>query len=139
VISPQLAAGLTSVVGLSMVAGWLSAFRNRAYLGWLGLSFLSLSGYLLSIDRVRAAHDLGMRNPGAALAAKAFLIAWAASFLLSLLFAARETRRRIREIRAGHRAAEEALLEMIQAAREREEGERGADGGGGPQPGSGDG
>jgi DNA-binding transcriptional MocR family regulator len=121
-----------------MVAGWVSAFRNRAYLGWLGLSFLCLSGYLLAIDRARVAHDLGLSHPGAAIAARVFLATWVLSFVLSLFTAGRETSRRIREIRASYKAREEALLEMIQAAREREGKERAGGGDGDPRPGSDD-
>ena len=57
-MSPQLAAGLTALVGICMVAGWLAAFRNRAYLGLLGLGFLAISGFLLSLANARAAEDL---------------------------------------------------------------------------------
>ena len=50
-MSPQLAGGLTALVGMCMVAGWLAAFRNRAYLGLLGLGFLTISGFLLALAK----------------------------------------------------------------------------------------
>ncbi len=56
-MSPQFAAGLTGLAGLCMVAGWVTAFRNRAYLGWLGFAFLCLSGFLWTGNRAR---DLGV-------------------------------------------------------------------------------
>jgi len=120
-ISPQLAAGLTTVVGLSMLAGWLTALRNRAYLGWLGLAFLCISGYVLAAERARLAHDLGLSGAGATEATRVLLVASIISFLLSLVSAARETVRRIRDIHAGHRAAEEALLAIISAQRDSDE------------------
>ena len=119
-MSARLAASLTTIVGLSMLAGWLSAFRNRAYLGWLGLAFMSVSGYLFALDHLRLAHQLKQPHAGASIAANAFLIVCLVAFLLSLLTAVQETLRRIREIKGSHRAAEEALLAMMQAAHERE-------------------
>ena len=107
-MSPQLAAGLTALVGLCMVAGWLSAFRNRAYLGWLGCAFLTLSASLLSHGR----------SP---LAATILLVVCLLCFLLALVAAVRETKRRVHEIRERHAAAEEAMLAMIQASREKEQ------------------
>jgi uncharacterized membrane protein YtjA (UPF0391 family) len=121
VISPQLAASLTLVVALSMLAGWVTAFRNRAYLGWLGLAFLSLSGYLIFRDRAATAHQLGMPSGGAALAATVLFAVAIGFFLVSLVAAAQETRRRLREVQASHRAAEEALLEMMRAGRGQED------------------
>jgi hypothetical protein len=119
-MNPRLAASLTAIVGLSMLAGWLSAFRNRAYLGWLGLAFMSVSGYLLAYDRGQSAKAFNLPVGGAILAQKVFLAAALAAFLLSLVAAARETMRRIREIQEGHRAAEEALLEMLRASAEKD-------------------
>ncbi len=138
-MSPQLAAVLTTIVGLSMLAGWLSAFRNRAYLGWLGLAFLCISGYVLAVDRTRAAHELGLSGAGTGQAARALLAVCIISFVLSLLSAARETVRRIRDIQAGHRAAEEALLAMISAERDGEEEREPEDGEGDAHSDSGDG
>lgn len=103
-----------------MLAGWLSAFRNRAYLGWLGLAFMAVSGYLLAYDRGQTARSLGLPEGGAIMAQKAALLVCIVAFLLSLVAAARETVRRIREIRESHQAAEEALLAMIQASQDRE-------------------
>lgn len=119
-MSPQLAAGITGVIGLCMVAGWMSAFRNRAYLGLLGLSFLALSGFFLSAGRVRAAQELSIDAPGMLLLARTLLVACLVFFLLAAAAAARETARRLREIRTSHREAEEAMLEMFKAAAEKE-------------------
>ena len=119
-MTPRLAAGLTTVVGLSMLAGWLSAFRNRAYLGWLGLAFMSVSGYLLAYDKGQEARSFGLPVGNAALAQKLFLLLCAIAFVLAIVAAARETVHRIREIQAGQRAAEEAMLEILKASAQRE-------------------
>lgn len=128
-MSPQLAAGITGVIGLCMVAGWMSAFRNRAYLGLLGLSFLTLSGFFLSAGRAREAQELSIDAPGMLLLARTLLVACLVFFLLAAIAAARETARRLREIRTSHREAEEAMLEMFKAAvnKEREADSRATD------------
>lgn len=119
-MSPQLAASLTALVGVSMVAGWLSAFRNRAYLGWLGFAFLTFSASLLAAARASQDQALGMANPHMALLAKVLLGACALCFLLALVAAAQETSRRLQDIRTRHQAAEEALLAMMQAQQRRD-------------------
>jgi hypothetical protein len=119
-MNPRLAASLTTIVGLSMLAGWLSAFRNRAYLGWLGLAFMSMSGYLMAYDRAQSAKAFNLPTGGAALTQKACLVIAFVGFLCSEVAAVRETKRRIREIQEGHRAAEEALFEMMKASAEQE-------------------
>jgi len=99
-----------------MLAGWLSAFRNRAYLGWLGLGFMALSAYLLAYDRARTEITMGLPDAGAVLGQKVALVVVLACFVLALITAVRETGRRIRTIRESHQAAEEAMLAMIQAS-----------------------
>lgn len=128
---------MTTVVGLSMLAGWLSAFRNRAYLGWLGGAFLALSGYLIFRDRAVVAQEMETSDPQAVLLANLCLGAAALAFVLALVAATLETTRRIRAIQERHRAAEDALLAVIHAAREREAG-KGADAGGGQEQAAGD-
>ena len=117
-MNPRLAASLTTIVGLSMLAGWLSAFRNRAYLGWLGLAFMSMSGYLMAYDRAQSAKAFGLSTGGAVLAQKICLLLAFIGFFCSVIAAVRETKRRIREIQEGHQAAEQALLEMMKASAE---------------------
>ena len=124
-MTPRLAASLTTIVGLSMLAGWLSAFRNRAYLGWLGLAFLAVSGYLMAYDAARNAMTYSLPVGLAALVQKVCLLVCAVSFLLAIVAAVRETKRRIKEIREGHQAAEEALLEMLKSSAAREAAEGG--------------
>ena len=118
-ISPQLAAGLTSFVGLCMLAGWLSAFRHRAYLGWLGLAFLTLSGSVLAQSKVKVAQDLGAAAPQMRLVAQALLVVCAVCFVLAVVTAVQESIRRLHEMRERHRAAEEALMAMAEASREK--------------------
>ena len=107
-----------------MLAGWLSAFRNRVYLGWLGFAFISFAGFLLAADRAKAAQGLGLADPRMVLLAKALLFVCALAFLLALIAAVQETRRRLRQLQERHREAAEAMLEMFQAAREKEEAEK---------------
>lgn len=119
-MSPQLAAGLTAFAGLCMVAGWVTAFRNRGYLGLLGAAFLLLAGFLLALGRARATQEMGEASDQMVLLSRALLAACILSFLLAIVSAARETSRRLREVRQGYREAEEAMLEIVKASREKE-------------------
>jgi len=119
-MSPQLAAGLTGIVGICMVAGWITAFRNRAYLGLLGIAFLILAGSLLALGKARAAQEIGGPSAQIVLLARILLAACMLSFLLAAVAAVRETARRLREIRASYREAEDAVLEMVKASLEKE-------------------
>lgn len=119
-MSPQLAAGLTAFAGLCMVAGWITAFRNRGYLGLLGVAFLLLAGFLLALGRARATQEMGEASDQMVLLSRVLLAACILSFLLSIVTAARETSRRLREVRQGYREAEEAMLEIVKASLEKE-------------------
>jgi hypothetical protein len=119
-MSPQLAAGLTAFAGLCMVAGWVTAFRNRGYLGLLGVAFLILAGFLLVLGRARATQETGAASAQMVLLSRVLLAACILSFLLAVISAARETARRLREIRTGYREAEEAMLDMVKASLEKE-------------------
>lgn len=119
-MSPQLAAGLTAFAGLCMVAGWITAFRNRGYLGLLGVAFLILAGFLLALGRARATQGTGEASDQMVLLSRVLLAACILSFLLAIVSAARETSRRLREIRRGYCEAEEAMLEMVKASLEKE-------------------
>jgi hypothetical protein len=119
-MSPQVAASLLIVLGLSMVAGWATVFRNRYYLGSLGIAFLALAGALLAGNKVKLARTFGSSEPGLAALGRVLLILAAVFGALALVAAVQETRRRLAEIQESHRAAEEALVEMIRASREKE-------------------
>ena len=120
-MSPQLAAGLTAFVGACLLAGWVTGFRHQAYVGWLGLAFLALAGFLLALGRLREAEALGGSDPRMATLVKVLLFVWVGALLLSAAAAVGETARRLRELRASHEAAREAFLEMARARRERAE------------------
>jgi MFS family permease len=120
-MSPQLTAALTGFAGLCLVAGWMSGFRNRSYVGWLGLAFLALSGSLWCAGAANEARELGGSAPQMSLLAKALLAVSGAAFVIALVAAVQETRRRLRELREGHAASVEAMLGMLQASREKEE------------------
>ena len=118
-MSPQLAAGLVAFVGICLLAGWFTGFRNRSYVGWLGVAFLVLAGSVLAGAKAKEAADLAMASPGLAAAAKVLLLAAVGAFLLSAVSAVGETLRRLRQIKESHEAAAEGLLELMRAARER--------------------
>lgn len=120
-MTPQLAAGLTAFVGLCLLAGWVTGYRHRAYVGWLGLAFFALAGFLLALGRVREAEAIGGSDPGMAMLVKVLLLVWVGALLLAAGTAVAETLRRLRELREGHQEAAAALLEMIRATRERPE------------------
>ncbi len=137
-LSPQVIAGLLLVAGVSMIAGWATVFRDRYYLGLLGLAFSALAGALLAGQRVQIAAELGASEPGLVLIARILFVMSSVLGLAALVAAVYETRRRLALLRESYRAAEEALIAMAQASRER--GERGktaegeeADGAGDPQ------
>jgi hypothetical protein len=122
--SYQLIAGLSAFAGLCLVAGWVSAFRNRAYVGWLGLAFLALSGWLWFGGAAHEARDLGLTPaPYLSVLAKALFAASVLSFLIALAAAVQETRRRLRQMKEAHEASVEAMLAMMRAREEREEGD----------------
>jgi len=120
-MSPQLAAGLTAFVGLCLLAGWVTAFRHRAYVGWLGLAFFALAGFLLALGRVREAEAIGGSDPRMAMFVKVLLFVWVGAVLLAGGTAVAETLRRLRELRNTHQEAAEALVEMVRARREQRE------------------
>ena len=119
-MSPQVAAGLTAFVGICLIAGWITGFRNRAYVGWLGLAFLALAAFLLVLGKHKEAQETGAADPRLATAVKVLLLVWVAAFVLSMVAAVRETSRRLKELRASHETAAEGLLEIMQASREHE-------------------
>jgi ABC-type Fe3+ transport system permease subunit len=120
-MTPQLAAGLTAFVGICLLAGWVTGFRNRSYVGLLGLAFIGLSGFLLAAARARAAQEIGRPEPAMATLARVLLFVWLAALLLSAVSAVREAARRLREVRESHEEAAQGLLELVRASRERGE------------------
>lgn len=119
-ITPQFAAGLIAFVGICLLAGWITGFRNRSYVGWLGLAFVGLAGFLAAAGKVREAKELGGSNPGMAALAKLLVVVWVGALVLSAVSAVRETARRLREIKESHQAAAEGLLELMRASQEQE-------------------
>ncbi len=117
-ITAQFAAGLVGFLGLCLLAGWVTGFRNRSYVGWLGLAFVALAGFLAAAGKAREAKELGGSAPAMAMAGKALLVVFAIALVLSAIAAIRETSRRLREIKEGHLAAAEGLLEMMRAGQE---------------------
>lgn len=120
-MTPQLAAGLTAFVGICLLAGWASGFRNRSYVGWLGIAFLALAGWVMVAAKAKEAKDLHLASPGLLVAANVFLLCGAGAFLLAAASAVRETARRLREMRQSHDEAAQGLLEFVRASHERGE------------------
>lgn len=119
-IPPRVVASLISFVGICMIAGWLSAFRNRAYLGWLGLAFVTIGGCLLAADKAETAQALGGSGHQFILWARVLFAASVISGLLAIISAVQESRRRLRELQQRHRDAAEAILELTKAQLEKE-------------------
>ena len=119
-IPPRVVASLISFVGICMIAGWLSAFRNRAYLGWLGLAFVTFGGSLLAADKAGAAQALGASGHQFVLWARVLFVTSMISGLLAAISALQETRRRLRELQQRQRDAAEAILELTKAQLEKE-------------------
>ena len=120
-VSPELAAGLTAFVGICLIAGWVTGFRHRSYVGWLGLAFLGLAGFVLALARMREAQDMGAPSPGLQWVVRVLLVVWLASFVIAGVSAVRETVRRLRALRREHLEAAEALLELVRASHEAEQ------------------
>jgi hypothetical protein len=112
VIPAQTIAYLCIVVGLSMIAGWWTAFRNRPYLGLLGASFLVLATYLIVRERVAA-------NPAIVWVQIAALAIYAVLVVAAVVAAVQESRRRLAEVRENSRAAEEGFVAMMEAEQRR--------------------
>ena len=119
-IPPRVVASLISFVGICMIAGWLSAFRNRAYLGWLGLAFVTFGGSLLAADKGGAAQVLGASGHQFMLWARVLFVTSMISGLLAAISAVQETRRRLRELQQRHRDAAQAILELTKSQLDKE-------------------
>ena len=98
--------GFCITVGLSLLAGFFTQFRQRGYVGLLGFCFLSLAvaSFLAHVTK-------NGRNA-------AFIIA-GIFFLLSLISAVLQTHARIAAIRRSHKAMEEQMIAMLEVDRER--------------------
>lgn len=120
-MTPELAAGMTGFVGLCLIAGWAVGFRNRAYVGWLGVSFLALAGFILAVSKARAARELGAADEPIGTIARALLVLWLAALVGAAVSAVRETARRLQDIRASHQATAEGFVELMRAATEKEQ------------------
>jgi hypothetical protein len=102
----RAAGSFSLIIGLSLLAGFITQFRERGYVGWLGVSFLLLAaagftwessppfrGYLLSIAGV--------------------------SFFCSLISAVLHTRERLREINDRQQAFEAQMLAILEVEKEK--------------------
>jgi hypothetical protein len=100
------AGGLALIAGLSLVAGFITQFRQRGYVGWLGLCFLFLAGAGFSSEPYPV-----LRN---------YLMVFAGiCFLFSFVSAILHTRARLREIRERYLAHEAQMLASLEVELER--------------------
>ncbi len=120
-LSAQLIAYFCIVTGLSMVAGWWVAFRNRPYLGLLGASFLVLAAYLMARQHALTAQAAGQADPVMRWVQVAALAVYVVLVIAAVRAALQESRRRMAEVREHFRAAEEGLMAMMEAERRRRE------------------
>jgi hypothetical protein len=109
------------ITGLSMLAGWWVAFRNRPYLGLLGLSFLSLAGYVMAREAVAQAVASLTPNPLMGWVEIAALVICVMLFAAATVAAVKESQRRMREVREHFRAVEEGLMAMLEEERRRKQ------------------
>jgi len=110
----RIAGSFCLIVGLSLIAGFVSQFRERGYVGWLGLSFLALAVSALSSQTNLTARNIALAAAGV-------------FFLLSFISAVQQTRQRLAAIRRRQNEFEDqmiALLEAERARREKESGEK---------------
>jgi ABC-type Fe3+ transport system permease subunit len=101
-----VAGGFCIIVGLSLVAGFLSQFRERGYVGLLGFSFLALA-----VAAFQSEINENARNYA--------LIFAGILFILSFISAVQQTRQRLTEIRRRQEAFEEQMLAMLEVERQR--------------------
>ena len=100
----RYAAAVIAFIGLCLLLGWVQVYRDRRYLLWLAIAFLSL-GSNLWLPR---GEYVGPR--------RVLLAVTLVTLIAAVVEAIVETRRRLARIRAQHRAREEALLEMVKAS-----------------------
>ena len=132
-LAPHIIGWYCVVTGVSMLAGWFVAFRNRPYLAALGVFFLALAASLMIYDKAGGA-SLAVAGkagtaiaPGMKWALRGTILLAVAAFVAAVVLAVRETQQRMRDVRAHYQAAAEALMAMNQVREQkRREGEQGA-------------
>lgn len=102
------AAFVTGFIGILFLAGFVSAFRNRIYVGLLGLSFVTLAAQIMM--PAESAHRwlrLGL------------LIVAGALFLGAVFAAVSETAARVRLLQEARRGREREMWEYLEQLRRR--------------------
>ncbi len=102
----RVAASFCLLIGLSLLAGFITQFRDKGYMGLLGMSFLVLA-VSAWVSRVSVPARTG------ALGAAGVL------FFLAIISAVLHTRASLAEIRLRHKAFEEQMLAMLEVEREK--------------------
>jgi hypothetical protein len=102
----RVAGSFASIIGLSLLAGFFIQFRDRGYVGWLGVNFLLLAG----------AGFTWQSNPEM----RGYLLGAAGlSFLFALVSAILHTREKLRDINDRQQAFEAQMLAMLEVEREK--------------------
>jgi hypothetical protein len=98
----RIAAWFCIIVGSSLLIGFVTQFRERLYVGTLGLSFLALA-------------IAAFLHPVSPPARNVAIYVACGLFLIAFYFALQETRARLAALRRQHKAMEDQLLAMIDA------------------------
>lgn len=110
----SVAAIILGGIGLSLLVGYLYAYRKRSYVGLLGASFLALAADV-------ALQPGGLYGREGAQGLKASLLILAILLFLAALFVAyAETKRRLAALRREQQAREQAFRESLQAVAQRQ-------------------
>jgi|GEM_PF-4610228 len=97
----RAAGGFALIIGLALVAGYITQFRERGYVGWLGASFLCLA----------AAGFIWENSPSL----RGYLLSAAGlAFLCALVSAVLQTREKLREIGDRQQAFEAQMLAILE-------------------------
>lgn len=108
----RIAASFCIMVGLSLLAGFITQFRQRGYLGWLGLCFLALAAAgFMSLREYPTGRNIALGIAGVL-------------FVFAFISAALQTRQRLAEIRRHQEALEAQMIAMMEAQREKERREK---------------
>lgn len=102
----RIAASFCLMVGLSLIVGFVSQFRERLYVAWLGLCFLTLA-YSAYVSQT----NIPTRNIGLAIAG--------VFFLFSAVSAVQQTRRQLAAIRRRQDGMVEQMMAILEIERER--------------------
>jgi len=117
----KVSGGFCIIVGLSLIVGFLRQFRERGYVGWLGLCFMALAGAAFISSRMHEAMRLQQKALAAAAMQQRNIVMAVAGilFVISFISAVQQTRQRIADIKRRQESIEEQMLAMLEVEREK--------------------